>query len=253
VTKKPASPLLALALLLAAAAAGCGSSSSASAAPPILAGSEAKGFLEASPFSAMEIEVIPTTGRDPDPGALALFVQRATEHCRKPGGIALTLDGDVAPVNSGATRWTTDQLLAFQSANRKAKTSGDTIVLQVLYLDGSLASDSTALAVTVGPDLVAVFKDRVVATAPADESAAESSVLVHELGHVLGLVNQPDLMVTPHEDLQHPGHCNNRLCVMFWELEVHAPAGAVEPHGAEFPPLDYDDNCKADLRAAGGQ
>jgi hypothetical protein len=259
-----------------AAGAGCSSSSTSHVVSP---GGEAQQFLEPSPFSQMKIEVIPVTGRDPDPNALEIMLQRAREHCHKPDGISLDVDTDVAPaIASGVAQYTTQELQSFQGEHRQRFTGGSTIVLNVVYSDGVAAFGPNTLGATIGADLIVIFKDRIRALDPTLEGQAESSVLVHELGHALGLVNQPNRMVTPHEDEQHPGHCNNPLCVMFWELEASLPSASPstspmpspspspspsssEPSpsptasptpGAVFP-LDYDANCKADLAAAGGQ
>jgi hypothetical protein len=75
----------------------------------------------------------------------------------------------------------------------------------------------------------------------------EQSVFVHELGHVLGLVNLGTPMVTPHEDT-HPdrrGHSNNQGSVMYWAVETSAIGNIL----GQNPPDDFDNNDRADLRA----
>ena len=47
----------------------------------------------------------------------------------------------------------------------------------------------------------------------------EQSTLVHELGHLAGLVNNGAPTVSDHEDKEHPHHCTNPNCVMRWENE----------------------------------
>ena len=46
----------------------------------------------------------------------------------------------------------------------------------------------------------------------------ENSVLVHEVGHLLGLVNLVYQSPVDHED-HHPGHSNNDESVMYWAIE----------------------------------
>ena len=47
----------------------------------------------------------------------------------------------------------------------------------------------------------------------------ENSVLVHEFGHLLGLVNLVYKSPVDHEDKDHPGHSNNEDSVMYWAIE----------------------------------
>ena len=47
----------------------------------------------------------------------------------------------------------------------------------------------------------------------------ENSVLVHEVGHLLGLVNLVYQSPIDHEDPDHPGHSSNDESVMYWAVE----------------------------------
>jgi hypothetical protein len=51
---------------------------------------------------------------------------------------------------------------------------------------------------------------------PATDNAyVMSKVVVHEFGHLSGLVNHGIPMLTPHEDKTNSRHCSNPACVMF--------------------------------------
>jgi hypothetical protein len=221
---------------------GCGSTKTTVIGP----GNQALQFLRPGPYATMAIEVIPVNGRTPDPEATALMLERATEHCQKPGGITLTVDADVATATSGAHAYTEDELLALDSARRKMATSGATIVLVVLSVNGTYQSNPNVVGLTIGGDLVVLFLDTLAALPGPVAVRAQGSILVHELGHVMGLVNETIPMVTPHEDTTHPPHDVSPLCVMFWALEANAGSAA------NAIPDDYDPLCKQDLRAAGG-
>ncbi|HDP23951.1 MAG TPA: hypothetical protein ENN34_00760 [Deltaproteobacteria bacterium] len=96
----------------------------------------------------------------------------------------------------------------------------------VLFLKGYFEDQGTpndnVLGVSlVGTPVIAVFKDviRAAGSSPYLTSFVEQATLVHEFGHVMGLVNNGVPMVTEHEDAEYPLHCTNQNCVMYWQNE----------------------------------
>ena len=96
-----------------------------------------------------------------------------------------------------------------------------------------------------------MFKDTIEATLsgpPMVRDAVEPAVLVHELGHELGLVNNGIPMVNGnHEDPDHPAHDSNTNCLMYWAVSTSRVPDLI--HNG---PPDFDADCKADLAAARG-
>jgi len=223
---------------------GCGPHSSTTVLPA--PGQDASGFLTAASPS-MVVEVTPVVGHDPDPGALALLLQRATERCNKPGGIQLVVDPDVAPETTSTPTRTLLELHEFAVAHRRIPTTPRQAVLYVEYVDGFLANTQNIIGVAFDSSSIAIFKDQLSISFGSSAGQAEGRVLVHELGHELGLVDEGSPMLSTHADTQHPGHCTNTGCVMFWTL--HGGFGGL----VDLPPDDYDAACQADLRAAGGK
>jgi hypothetical protein len=43
----------------------------------------------------------------------------------------------------------------------------------------------------------------------------EQATVVHEFGHLAGLVDNGVPMVSPHLDPEHAKHCTNEVCVMY--------------------------------------
>jgi len=85
--------------------------------------------------------------------------------------------------------------------------------------------DDSTLGVAVDASTVALFGDSIEEAEPpifarpsADE--IEKAVLVHEIGHLLGLVNLVYQSPVDHEDPEHPGHSNNEDSVMYWAVET---------------------------------
>jgi hypothetical protein len=77
----------------------------------------------------------------------------------------------------------------------------------------------------------------------------ETSVALHELGHVLGLVNNGTNMAVNHQDAQNGRHCNNKDCLMYFAVETTDILSNLL--GGAVPGLDA--NCINDLKANGGK
>ena len=84
----------------------------------------------------------------------------------------------------------------------------------------------------------------------------ESTALIHEFGHLFGLVDLGTAEVNPHEDPEAPNHCDVEGCLMRAELEFGSGLMmALENRAAkglsELPALDAE--CIRDLQAIGGR
>jgi hypothetical protein len=90
-----------------------------------------------------------------------------------------------------------------------------------------------------------VFSDQVAASSTpiVSRSEIEDAVLMHELGHVLGLVDLA--RNTGRADPEHPGHSKNQRSVMYWAVESSLIGQVL----TGSPPKDFDQQDLADLRA----
>jgi hypothetical protein len=87
------------------------------------------------------------------------------------------------------------------------------------YFDNQGTPDERIIGVSiVGTPVIAIFKD--VVLSPGNPSRVslyvEQATLVHEFGHVMGLVGNGVPMVRDHLDPEHPRHCSSSDCVMYW-------------------------------------
>jgi len=73
----------------------------------------------------------------------------------------------------------------------------------------------------------------------------ERAILVHEIGHHLGLVANPQ-----HEQPDHPGHCTRKGCVMHRPGAVSGLHNALPALFAGQIPDDYCSLCRADIAEA---
>jgi hypothetical protein len=77
----------------------------------------------------------------------------------------------------------------------------------------------------------------------------ETTVSLHEFGHILGLTNNGTPMQSAHQDEPNGKHCNNKDCLMYWAVENSNIISTLT--GGNIPQLDAQ--CVADLKANGGR
>jgi hypothetical protein len=146
-------------------------------------------------------------------------------------------------IGGGGQDWSSGQLRALADESTQQQQGHGQAVIHVLYLHGSYSGDTSVLGITVRADVIAVFKDQVASAATPVASAAtvEDAVTMHEVGHVLGLV---DLVLhTGRADPAHPGHSTNRQSVMYWAVDSDLFSQVLNGP----PPVDYDRADLADL------
>jgi hypothetical protein len=78
----------------------------------------------------------------------------------------------------------------------------------------------------------------------------ETTVINHEFGHILGLVNLGSAMYNLHQDSAHGSHCDNSNCLMYWEVETGNIFSALI---GSSPIPSFDQNCLKDLHENGGK
>lgn len=203
------------------------------AAAPVVSGGPGAGaalFLRPSPASRLVVQVRSEPGHEPRRATL----DRVAAVLRSVSGKSVTVvGGDAVPADADG-RWTSAEIRAVGDADRPEPRAG-TAVIRLLFLGGAAADGEDTVGVAVVADLAAVFVDKV--AGPAYEEA----VTVHELGHLLGLV---DLVLdTGREDPEHPGHSTNRRSVMYWAVE----STILQDLLAGGPPREFDEADLADL------
>ena len=146
----------------------------------------------------------------------------------------------------GARDWTADELRQVADAGATVAQGNGVAVVRLLFVAGSFEGDDSVLGVAVRGDVAAVFYQRVDRAAGLVGGAGiEEAVAVHELGHLLGLVDI--VLDTGRDDPEHPGHSRNEGSVMYWAIE----SDLVGPLLGSNPPNDFDADDRRDLAAIG--
>lgn len=202
--------------------------------PPVgPVGSAAVRYLRPSGSERVLVQVLVQDGAAPQAAVPERIRQVLAELSGKPVTMA------TAAVGGGARSWTSDELRALADSSSPAQTA-EQAVLSLLFLRGGFAENERAVGVAVRGDVAAVFAERVDEAAGAfgDRGAVQDAVTMHEVGHLLGLV---DLVVdSGRDDPEHPGHSPNRGSVMYYAVESTL-LGTLLSGG---PPRDFD---QADL------
>ena len=162
--------------------------------------------------------------------------------------------------------WTLSDVREVEAKYRQSPPLSDdgTVSLYMLFVDGAEADENVMARAYSGTSMV-VYKDAISAVCMdqrrwiEDEEVAENfcsamitASLVHEVGHLVGLVDVGTPMVGDHADAAHPGHCSNPDCIMYysnvterlgeWLVDfINADPGSV---------AHFDDACIQDIGTA---
>jgi hypothetical protein len=176
--------------------------------------------LRSSMYTSMVIEIDHEPGYRPYSSSADMLVERLESVCDKPSGI--TVKFSEVNFNHEGT-WSAQDVRDKGWAEKdQSPREGTTLRWQIIFPAGTYETD-TVLGVAVDASTVALFSDSIdEADGPFGRPSVEdveNSVLVHEVGHLLGLVNLVYKSPVDHEDPDHPGHSNNDESVMYWAVE----------------------------------
>ena len=210
-------------------------------------GQSAKDLLTASPYTTLNIQVQYMAGYSLDTAVISNVTTYLASLCNKPGGISITQ----TQIPATGDTLNLYKVAVLEKQYRTAYTAGNTISLYVLVTDGYDTSLSV-LGFAYRNTSICIFGKDIFANSGAvgqvSRVSLESTVLEHELGHLMGLVNLGTPMLTPHQDVANGNHCTNSKCLMYWAVETH---GAFRTIINKIPVLDT--NCLEDIRAFGGK
>ncbi len=212
------------------------------------AGSSANGLLAADTYKSLRIELQYAPGMQPQSQTLTNLANFLTERLNKPGGITF-ISKQVASL--GKTTVSISDIISFTDQYRTVYTDGNQISLYILFADADYSTNGV-VGVAYRNTAICLFEKTIQANSGGINQASrvkvETGVLLHEIGHLLGLTNNGSAMVTPHEDAANRAHCNNTNCLMYYSIET---TGLMNMFNNSVPTLDA--NCLSDLRGNGGK
>lgn len=157
--------------------------------------------------------------------------------------------------------YTIDEVKALEEKHRQRYKNPEdgTAVIHILVLNGHYSTDTAlqkTLALAYRGSSVVLFQETLnSACNPQKPQLCDltgSTILVHELGHLFGLVNMGTKMQKPHEDSAHSHHDPNSDCIMYWAHDALTPAD-IERAQRDKPDSGsaylFDQACLDDLKA----
>ncbi|HVD96737.1 MAG TPA: hypothetical protein VNB90_00950 [Cytophagaceae bacterium] len=210
-------------------------------------------FLSSSQYEKLIIEIQQVSGYELTDQTINNLVSFLEQRLNKPGGIQVV---KTTVGSGGKSVWSLSDLADHEKANRTQITSGNTITAYFYVVDGEYTestSTSKILGIAYSSSAMAIFGKsiQIYANQPGQPSptAIETTVIEHEFGHILGLVNNGTSMQVNHQDTDNGKHCNNTSCLMYYNINSSESMTSILNGG--IPSLD--NNCINDLQANGGK
>jgi hypothetical protein len=220
-------------------------------------------YLRAQPYERLVLEVDSVMGMAPYPEVERRLIERFAPLLDKPAGITVVHDDTLQPRGSEHA-WSDEALRELAKATFDDAQAANTITMHVMVVDGHSARDgdgSRILGLAWGHLHMVLFKETIEASCRrqglfgllADTACreAELGIWTHELGHVLGLVDNGLPMVEPHRSVDHGRHDMDRDCIMYWAYNgtplVDRIITLSQTNGS--PSLNFCEHCRADMAA----
>ncbi len=215
-------------------------------------GAASSALLKGDQYSQLTVEVASVAGHEPKQATLDFLTTFLSARLNKPAGIIFVTGTTIPATGSGGL--SNSDLATIEAANRKSYSSDNNISVYIMFLDNHNSidtSDARVLGLAYQSTSLAIFDDTITLESnPPDHELVEKTVLAHEFGHLLGLVNIGTSMTgADHYDSTHNrGHCSNPNCLMNYSVNT---TKLLTVFSGQVPTMD--DACLADLKAAGGK
>ena len=212
-------------------------------------GASADELLRDDKFTSLKVEVQYMDGFKPDKQALLNLRKFLVEHLHKPGGIYF-IQRRIKPVKD--TILSRKQVDAIRRANRREYTQNNQLAVYILYTNGEFENPDILGQAFRNTSIVIYGKsvrENTNTFSNPTPTLLESTLLLHEMGHLLGLVNKGSALTINHADSANEAHCKNRNCVMYWGISIRNRYGPL----VNKPIPQFDTACLQDLKNNGGR
>lgn len=216
-------------------------------------GSSANDFLSDSKYTGLVIEVCYVANFRPNAQTLVNLKSFMQARLNKPDGITIIEREIPSP---GLAPYDINEVANVETLYRTKYNAGNILTMYMFFADGGTASDTessfilgSAYRNTSFVMYESTIKNMSDSITEPDRTDLETTVILHEVGHLLGLVDLGSPMQTEHLDEAHDKHCDNQNCLMYWAVENNNVVDMML--GGNVPQLDA--HCLADLQANGGK
>ncbi|HLG03758.1 MAG TPA: peptidase [Bacteroidia bacterium] len=210
-------------------------------------------FLSDDKYNRLDVELVFVQGYGPTQQTVAHITNFLTARLNKPSGINIT-SREISPTGRGSV--SSEDLRDLEKQHRTKFTKGKTLAAFFFFVDAPFSGNSgneKTLGVAYGTTSMAVFSQTVYEYSGGfgqpSRFTLETAVAEHEIGHLLGLVDNGTDMKTFHRDESHGKHCTEQNCLMYYQVETNNILLNILQNN--IPELDQ--NCLNDLKANGGK
>jgi hypothetical protein len=212
-------------------------------------GASARELLSDEKYTSLKIEIQYMEGYKPDKDAIYHLHSFLQKLLNKPQGITI-VTREIAPLEDKVL--SRDEIIAIERKNRTAYTKGNQLAVYILYTNGMYVNDKI-FGLAYRNTSAVIFGQNVMENTnkigKPNRTKLEATVLLHEMGHLLGLTGKGSALQSDHYDDKHVSHCRNRKCLMYYGIGTDDKVGYLVK--GQIPKLDKD--CLADLKANGGK
>ena len=217
-------------------------------------GTSAHDMLSQETFGSISFEIFYAANYKPTGATVDNFKNFLSQIIHKPDGITVSLEEINSPSKDV---YSIEDIRAIEDSIRTTYNAEKNIAVFGLFLDGEYeenTEEGSVLGIAYRNTSFVIFENTIkeFSNQPFAPSTTvlESTVLQHEFGHLLGLVNAGTTPQSDHQDTAHGRHCTSEDCLMYWTAETGE--GLLNSlSGGSIP--DLDSACLEDLQANGGK
>ncbi len=214
-------------------------------------GLAANDFLSADNFNNIKLEIQYMEGYRPTDEMVNNLGNFLTGLVHKPLGVEIVVQ-EIGRLDQ--EKYSLMEIRQIEDENRTVYNMDEQLGVYVLILDGYFDEDTGteySLGVSHRSTSIVLMGKRIYENSGSfgkpSRGKLESTVMQHEIGHLLGLVDLGSPMLIDHLDEEYPGHCDNEDCLMYWAVQTRL----INLRKDHIPSLG--ENCLNDLRANGGR
>lgn len=212
-------------------------------------GGSAAELLSDRTYKALDVEIQYVTGFRPADLTLDHLGTFLETYLNKPRGINISLK-EIRP--GGRDALSMEDVSAIEKENRTRFVHQDTTAIYILFTNG-IHPGKRILGMAYRNSSAVVYGKAIRKYSSMEgrltHHELETAVLLHEIGHLLGLVNKGSPLITEHGDSVFTDHCKNKKCLMYHSVETKSLSSILLK--GHIPILDA--SCIEDVVANGGK